>query len=192
MKKFKMILSMFVLSVAASACASDEEAKDKQLNEEAAPVSAKTPYNVKIINSKGSTIGSAILSEGSKGVNIQLMAEGLEPGKKAIHIHETGKCTAPDFKSAGEHFNPLGKEHGFNNPKGFHAGDLPNIEISAQGKVEVELNATEVTLQPGQKNSLLDADGSAIVIHEGPDDYKTNPAGNAGDRIACGEIVKAQ
>lgn len=175
---------MFVFVI--SGCTANKNTKPKQ-DEEAVSVSGETPLSVDIINTKGTKIGKASLSETKEGVKIDLEAEGLTPGTKAIHIHETAKCETPDFKSAGAHFNPGHREHGFENPKGFHAGDLPNIEISAKGTVNISVVAPNVTLLQGEK-SLLDEDGSALVIHEKADDYKTDPAGNAGARIACGVI----
>lgn len=145
---------------------------------------------VSLMNSEGKQVGTASLSETSKGTHILLKAEGLTPGVKAIHFHETAKCEKPTFESAGSHFNPTGKEHGFQNQKGYHAGDLPNIEIAKDGTVELETISPAVVLTQGKSNSLLDADGSAIVIHESADDYKTDPAGNSGKRIVCGEIKK--
>ncbi|OKL35580.1 superoxide dismutase family protein [Domibacillus mangrovi] len=149
---------------------------------------SKPSVSAQVMNSAGEIIGEAVFTETKKGVKIHVTAEKLEPGTKAIHIHETGKCDPPDFKSAGGHFNPTGKEHGFHNPKGFHAGDLPNIKVPQSGKVDV------TTVAPGVKlrtDSLLDADGSALIIHEKADDYKTDPAGNAGNRIACASIQEA-
>ena len=99
-------------------------------------------------------------------------------------------CTPPDFESAGAHFNPTHKQHGFENPKGFHLGDLPNIEVDAEGKVTAVLTTNEFTLKPNVENSLLDSDGSALVIHKDADDYKTDPSGNSGPRIACAAIGK--
>lgn len=185
-KSYYAVIITVLLSLSACQAAGEKESEDESL-----PVSEKAvaPVNVDIINSEGVQTGTAVLTETSKGVTIRLKAEGLEPGKKAIHLHETGKCEKPDFKSAGGHFNPAKKQHGFDNPKGFHAGDLPNIEIDENGTVDVELHAAEVTLKQGKKNSLLDEDGSSIIIHEKEDDYMTDPAGNAGDRIACGAIV---
>ncbi|QNG58366.1 superoxide dismutase family protein [Bacillus sp. PAMC26568] len=184
--KVKLLYTAIIgVSLSLSACqASTGEQESLPVNEKAV-----APINVEMVNSEGAKIGTATLTEASVGVNIRLKAEGLEPGKKAIHIHETGKCEKPSFESAGAHFNPSKKQHGFDNPKGFHAGDLPNIEIDENGKVDIELHSAEVTLQQGKKNSLLDEDGSAIIIHEKEDDYKTDPAGNAGGRIACGAIV---
>lgn len=186
----KMIGSTIVLLVMLSACSGNKDMAEPENREEAAPVNAETPINIDLVNAEGKKVGEAELSENPKGVNIHVRAEGLEPGKRAIHVHETGKCDPPDFKSAGAHFNPGHKEHGFHNPKGYHAGDLPNLEVSAQGKVDVVLKTADVTLERGKANSLLDKDGSALVIHAGPDDYVTDPAGNAGDRIVCGSIVK--
>ena len=156
------------------------------------PVSGERVQSVKapILNTEGKEIGEASFVEGDDGVTINIQAEGLSPGMHGIHIHETAVCTPPDFKSAGAHFNPEKKEHGFDNPKGFHLGDLPNLEVDAQGKAIAEVTSGFVTLKPDLDNSLLDSDGSALVIHEKADDYKTDPAGNSGDRIACAVIGK--
>ena len=114
----------------------------------------------------------------------------MSPGKHGIHIHETAVCTPP-ISNRREPISIQGhKEHGFENPKGFHLGDLPNLEVDAEGKVTAEVTTALVTLKPGVENSLLDADGSSLVIHEKVDDYKTDPAGNSGDRIACAVIGK--
>lgn len=145
---------------------------------------------VSLINTEGKEIGQATLTEDPKGVHILLKAEGLTPGVKAIHFHETASCEKPEFTTAGAHFNPTHKEHGFQNPKGYHVGDLPNIEVDENGKVELETVSTAVVLTAGKDNSLLDADGSSIIIHENADDYKTDPSGNSGKRIVCGEITK--
>ncbi|MEK3936813.1 superoxide dismutase family protein [Sporosarcina sp. FSL W7-1349] len=156
------------------------------------PVSGESmePVSATLLNTKGEEIGKAHLEEQTEGVTISLQAEGLSPGIHGIHIHETGVCTPPDFESAGAHLNPAGKQHGFENPKGFHAGDLPNIEVPEDGKVVTQITTAEVTLKKGEPNSLLDGDGSALVIHADPDDYKTDPAGNSGARIACAAIGK--
>lgn len=145
---------------------------------------------VSLINTEGKEIGQATLTENPKGVHIQLKAEGLTPGVKAIHFHETASCEKPEFTTAGAHVNPTHKEHGFQNPKGYHLGDLPNIEVDENGKVELETVSPAVVLTAGKDNSLLDADGSSIIIHENADDYKTDPSGNSGKRIVCGEITK--
>jgi Cu-Zn family superoxide dismutase len=110
-------------------------------------------------------------------------------GVHGFHLHETGKCDAPSFESAGGHFNPTKGDHGFYAANGPHAGDLPNLHVPADGRLELEVLAAGVSLAAGA-NNLLDTDGAALVLHAGADDYKTDPAGDAGDRVACGVIVR--
>ena len=148
------------------------------------------PVDVTLKNTDGNNVGTAELEQVDDGVKITLDATHLPPGTHAIHIHETGSCEAPDFKSTGDHYNPGDNEHGFDSEKGPHAGDLPNIEVSEDGTVKDEFIAEMVTLEKEQEHSLLDGDGTALVIHEDEDDNKSQPAGNAGDRIVCGEIVE--
>jgi Cu-Zn family superoxide dismutase len=139
---------------------------------------------------EGRTVGEAMLRETPNGVLVHLKLKGVPAGTRAFHMHTTGRCDAPSFESAGEHFNPEGAGHGFAAAKGPHAGDLPNLHIPASGELEVELLAARVTLGDG-KTGLLDADGSALVLHAGPDDYSSDPAGNAGDRLACAVVTAA-
>jgi Cu-Zn family superoxide dismutase len=150
---------------------------------------AKQSAHADIINAKGETIGTAELRPSHGGVKISLNVSQLPPGTHALHIHAAGKCDSPDFKTAGPHFNPVGKKHGSKNPEGPHAGDLPNFEVGPQGTAKVSLRATRVSLGDGP-NSLFHADGTALVIHEKADDYMTDPVGNAGARIACGVVHK--
>jgi Cu-Zn family superoxide dismutase len=140
-------------------------------------------------NAQGEKIGDAMLIQEGKGVKIALSASKLPPGKHGFHIHAVGKCEPPDFKSAVGHFNPEGKKHGLNNPEGPHAGDLQNVTVKEDGTVKTEIMATRVTLGPG-KDSLFQSEGTALVLHADPDDEKSDPAGNAGARIACGVITK--
>jgi Cu-Zn family superoxide dismutase len=167
-----------------------QEAADEAVpvNASTAPQHAKQFKMIDMYNSQKQKIGHARLSETAKGLKIQLKVSNLSPGVHGYHIHETGKCIAPDFKSAGDHFNPASKEHGFHNPKGYHAGDLPNLKVDKDGMVALTTYTKHATLVKGKPHSLLDRDGSALVIHEKADDYKTNPAGNAGARVACGVI----
>lgn len=154
----------------------------------AAPQDAKAGETAKasLKDAKGQSLGDVTLEQTPHGVLIKGSLSNLPAGAHAIHIHETGKCDAPDFKTAGGHFNPTKKTHGMMSPSGKHEGDLPNITVASDGKAQFEFFANEgLTVQ-----SLMDADGSAIVVHAQGDDYKTDPAGNAGGRIACGVVSK--
>jgi Cu-Zn family superoxide dismutase len=135
----------------------------------------------------GKKVGTATLTVNGGEVHITADLSGLPPGMHALHIHTVGKCDAPDFMSAGGHFNPENKKHGKDNPEGAHAGDLPNFNVAADGTAHVSLTATHVTLADGD-HSLFHLGGTALVIHEKADDYRTDPTGNAGGRIACGVV----
>jgi superoxide dismutase, Cu-Zn family len=140
--------------------------------------------------SQGQDAGTALLTSAGNGVKIKLNLRNLPEGEHAIHVHVNAKCDAPDFKSAGAHFNPDNKEHGTNNPKGAHAGDMPaNLEVMADGTDHVTLITQSISLKKTAKNSVFANGGTAFIIHEKADDKVTDPTGNAGGRIACGVIV---
>jgi Cu-Zn family superoxide dismutase len=151
----------------------------------ALPASAELA-NAQLKDASGKAVGDVDLSQGPGGVLLRLSLKGIPAGEHAFHIHEVGKCEAP-FQSAGGHFNPTQKKHGMMSDHG-HAGDMPNLHVPQSGELKVEVLNTAITLQKGRPNSVFDGDGSSIVIHAGPDDYKSDPDGKAGPRIACGEI----
>jgi Cu-Zn family superoxide dismutase len=153
-----------------------------------APAAPK-PVVVKISDAKGKSVGTATLTASDKGVSIALDLHDMAPGDHAIHVHQTAKCDGPDFKSAGGHFNPDNKHHGMNNPDGPHAGDMPNFTVDAKGKAKTTVVASNVTLGD-DAHSVFTGGGTALVIHAKADDMKSDPAGNAGDRVACGTITK--
>ena len=140
-------------------------------------------------NAQGEEVGNATFTQMPDGVKISLSVRNLSQGPHAFHIHAVGLCEPPDFKTAGGHFNPYGKKHGLKNPEGAHAGDLQNISVGPDGTAQTEASATFVTLGEGG-NSLFHPEGTALVIHANADDDVTDPAGNAGARIACGVIEK--
>ena len=142
----------------------------------------------RVVDGGGRTVGQAVLVQQSKGVRILVDLTGVEQGVRAVHIHEAGQCEPPSFQSAGGHFNPTRSEHGSKNPRGPHAGDLPDITVDAAGRGHLETTATRVSLDKGP-TSLVEGAGTAIVVHERPDDLQTDPDGGSGARLYCGVIV---
>lgn len=182
---------------ALTACGGDagSGADDVALTDTASMVDTPAPMEpsgataqAQLLDASGQQVGTATLTETGAGVEIAVQVNGLPPGPHGIHVHETGTCTAPDFASAGAHFNPTQRQHGLQNPEGSHVGDLPNLEVGADGTGTGQLLANEARLSEGP-NALLDADGAALVIHADADDNVTDPSGNSGGRIACGVIT---
>ena len=147
---------------------------------------AGTSATATIRDLAGVRVGTATLTDTYSGILVVGSVTGVGLGAHGIHVHSVGKCDAP-FTTAGPHFNPLGKQHGFMNPNGPHLGDMPNLDTPAAGALRFEILLPGVTLKAN--NALLDADGAALVIHSARDDYKTDPSGDSGSRIACGVIV---
>lgn len=165
------------LALAASACSTLEDLRDERL------------ATAVLTRADGVPVGTVQVYARGDATFLTVAATGLAPGAHGFHLHTTGTCTAPDFKSAGGHLNPLGRQHGSLNPAGKHLGDLNNLDVGASGTVSesYDLMVGREALQ----EALFDADGSAVVIHADPDDYKSDPTGNAGARVACGVLRPA-
>jgi Cu-Zn family superoxide dismutase len=146
---------------------------------------------VTLHDTSGSAVGTALLTPAAEGVQVTLNTSGIPAGVHGVHVHQTGQCTPPDFASAGGHFNPASRQHGTENPAGPHAGDLPNITVDANGRGTMSGVAPGVTLAGSGAHSLRKPGGTALVVHAGADDYRTDPSGNSGARIACGVIPPA-
>ena len=162
--------------LALAACASDGGL-------ESAP--ALSDARAEIRNAGGTVVATAAAVEEVGGLRVRIEAAGLAPGVYGVHVHTVGRCDPPGFDSAGPHWNPTARQHGAQNPQGPHLGDLPNLQAGTDGAGSVEFTITGARLTGGS-NAMLDADGSAILVHAGPDDYRTDPSGNSGARIACG------
>ena len=146
------------------------------------------PARAELRTARGDVVGAATFTQVGNAVRVVLEVQGLPPGVHGVHVHAVGACEGPAFTSAGGHFNPHGREHGaLNHPRGPHAGDLPNLTVGADGKGRLE-SATELMTLGAGVSSIFDGDGSAIVVHAAPDDFRTDPTGNSGARIACGVI----
>lgn len=168
--------SLLISSLALSACQTPYEAVPEDLAQAV------------IMDRSGTQIGMARLYSLADDVTVSVTFSGMSPGVHAVHLHTTGDCSASDFTSAGGHLNPGGNEHGTMNPRGAHLGDLPNVTIGPEGSgtVSALLDATSATVM----RHIFDADGTAVVIHAGADDYRSDPTGDAGSRIGCGQFAQ--
>src|SRR2546423_13721264 len=173
----RALLPVFVLALMGTACTTAMRMRKAAAGAEAV-----------MYSSSGAAVGTAQLWQDANGtVNVEISSLTLPAGTHGIHFHDVVKCEGPAFSTAGGHYNPMGMEHGLQNPKGPHAGDNPNIVIAASGVGRVSFTTNRVTLTPGP-TTLFDADGSALIIHANADDQVTNPSGNSGGRIACGVV----
>ncbi len=175
-----------IMAVAGPAGAEDHAAHKiaPGIEQDAAASAAGT---VVLKDQGGKIVGTLKLTAGESGIAMSGNFTSLPPGPHGFHIHEKGVCTG-DFASAGGHFNPGKSKHGILSDSGHHAGDLPNVDVPASGAVNVNLFLTGVSLNSAGPDGLFDQDGSSLVVHAGPDDYKTDPSGNSGGRIACGVV----
>jgi Cu-Zn family superoxide dismutase len=180
-------------SLVLAACGQEGEPEETEITAETLAMDAQPSMSAdegaraEIRDAQGNSLGVVELQGTDFGVLLAGNLTGLTPGEHGFHIHETGACEPPTFESAGSHFAPAGRQHGFHNPDGPHAGDLRNLVVSGDGSTIVDAADSLVTLRDGA-NALLDGDGSALVVHPNPDDYRTQPSGNSGSPIACGVI----
>jgi Cu-Zn family superoxide dismutase len=138
-------------------------------------------------NVSGAIVARASAAQVGDSIRIKVEATGMRPGSYGAHVHATGRCSPPDFASAGPHWNPTAQQHGKNNPQGMHKGDLPNLLVGTDGRGSFEMTLASASISGGAM-PLLDSDGAAVVLHAAPDDYRTDPSGNSGARIACGVL----
>ena len=188
----KLALTATILTLGLAACGSpdtvdevggDPAAPGAELGMDAGDLDSPRRAVAELRTAEGELVGNVAASTtlGDERILVSLEVEGLSPGQRGVHIHTVGSCDAPTFQSAGDHWNPTGAQHGLDNPEGQHAGDMPNLEVAEDGR-----GTLEYRLEEGTFDGLLDEDGSAFVVHAGPDDQVTDPSGNSGDRIACG------
>src|SRR5271165_2657009 len=167
---YKLLSRALAVATALTLCAATGFAQAKPVNKKM----------IELKDAKGTSVGTATIVSKGNGVEVKLEVKNLPPGEHAVHFHQNAKCDPPDFKSAGGHFNPSAKKHGFDNPEGHHAGDMRNFTVKENGTAKATVKDEDVVLGSGsESNSLLANGGAAIVIHAKGDDYKTDPSGNS-------------
>ncbi|MEO5568000.1 MAG: superoxide dismutase family protein [Gemmatimonadaceae bacterium] len=185
----RTILLAFAALAGLTACSKSDTAADTTAASTVTPAPADSAApagtTVAMRDAAGRDLGTITLSDVSGGIMVMGTLRGIAPGDHGIHLHMTGSCE-PTFDAAGGHWNPTSKDHGTGNAKGPHLGDLVNITVAADSSVSIHLTSPGGTLKG--ENMLLDADGAAVVVHATADDYKTNPSGNSGNRVACGAV----
>ena len=147
--------------------------------------------SAEIRDSAGRVVGSATATQSGDSIRVRVDGTNIPQGVHGVHLHMTGRCDAPAFTSAGDHWNPTGQRHGKDNPQGMHMGDLPNLLIGTDGRGTLEYTIPAASVMRGER-PLIDGDGAAVVVHANADDYRTDPSGNSGGRIACGVLVPLQ
>jgi Cu-Zn family superoxide dismutase len=176
-------------ALALAACATDSTEPAAEADGGAIVSTIGPPVlNADLRDSEGRTRAHAKVEQSGDSLRVRIEATGMSPGSYGAHVHTTGRCDAPAFASAGPHWNPTGQMHGKDNPKGMHKGDLPNLMVGADGRGSLEYTIPNAILSGMLPTKLVDEDGAAVVIHARPDDYRTDPSGNSGDRIACGVL----
>ena len=193
LSRFTLICAPALLVAACGGGADDGDADlgEPAVNETASPGSGPVEQApaVSLAGADGQILGEVRAGDSAQGAVFHISAQGLPPGTHGLHIHDVGLCEGPKFESAGPHWNPESKQHGLHNPQGPHRGDLPNVTVGEDGSlsatVTVEASNLRGSRAYGFANQIIDANGAALVIHAGPDDMRTDPSGNSGDRIAC-------
>lgn len=183
MKRIKMCVAAGAASLIVAACAG-------QRNEEgpldAVPLGPSAAA-AELADASGRVVARATAEEAGEGVRIRIEADGMPAGAYGAHVHTTGRCDAPTFAGAGPHWNPGARQHGKDNAAGMHKGDLPNLLVGTDGRGSFEYTVLGAAIGGGA-SAMLDGDGAAVVLHQRADDYRTDPSGNSGDRIACGVL----